>query len=151
MPRRQVYGYRPQQSRWGAYLGGLLGGKGRVLELRPSKDSAGYRRGLSVRRKVRGKLRPALRPPCPPPSAWHSSPYSLRCSVPRGPLPGLQAGLASSRLLPGTGVAVSCWRGGLVRREDGPGLWSRRPQGEGRQPCHLPKSESRAMNTAKQC
>lgn len=39
----------------GAYLGGLLGGKGRVLELPWSMDSAGYCRGLSVWRKGEGE------------------------------------------------------------------------------------------------
>lgn len=120
----------------GAYLGGLLGGRGSfqvgVLELQQSMDSAGYHRGLSVWRKGEGETeahtQATLAAPISPDILF---PHSLRCSVPLGPLPGLQAGLASAHLLPGTGVVVSCWQGGLVRTEDGPGLWSRRPPERG--------------------
>lgn len=80
----------------GHILGGLPGGRESfpvgVLGLQLSTDSAGYHRGLS------------------------------RYSVPLGLLPGHQAGLAFAHLLPGIGVVVSCWQGGSVRREGGPGL-----------------------------
>lgn len=121
---------------WGAYLGGLLRGMGSsrvwILGLRLSRNSAGYHRGLSVWRKGEGEteahtqaILPSLIIPDTP------SPHSPRCSVPLEPLPGHQAGLASARQLPGTGAAVSCWQGGLVRREGGPGLWNRRPPERG--------------------
>lgn len=111
----------------GHILGGLPGGRESfpvgVLGLQLSTDSAGYHRGLSVRRKdegeteahTQGTLLALISPDTP-------SPYSPRYSVPLGLLPGHQAGLAFAHLLPGIGVVVSCWQGGSVRREGGPGL-----------------------------
>lgn len=116
----------------GTYLGVLLGGRGSfrvgVLELQQSMDSAGYHRGLSVWRKGEGGTEAHTQATLPAPHSPDTpSPHSPRCSVPLGPLPGHQAGLTSDRQLSGTGVVVSCWRGGSVRREGGPGLRSRRP------------------------
>lgn len=120
----------------GAYLRGLLRGRGSsqvgVLGLQLNMDSVGYHRGLSVQRKGEGETEAHTQATLPSPIIPDiPSPHSLRCSVPLGPLTGHQAGLASAHQLPGTGVVVSCWRGGLVRREGGPGLWSRRPPERG--------------------